>query len=141
MEGRKGSRPLRLAGDARFERYGQTVYLRTIGSRKDYLFNAVSYDVLRRFDGGAARTREGVFAALSGQFEVKDMAAFRREVGGFLDTLEREGIMNQKNKTSTVGSGKQAYQMPAMLASQVRSASGNVCGWYTQCGKQVKCRS
>lgn len=93
MEGRKGGRPLRLAGDARFERYGQSVYLRTIGSRKDYLFNAVSYDVLCCFDSGAARTREDVFAALSEQFEVKDMAAFHREVGDSLDTLEREGIL------------------------------------------------
>ncbi len=36
---------------------------------------------------------------------------------------------------------KRAYTPPVMLASEVRKAADSVCGWYTQCGKQVKCRS
>lgn len=33
------------------------------------------------------------------------------------------------------------YNKPVCLKSEVRSASKSVCGWYTQCGEQVKQRS
>lgn len=36
---------------------------------------------------------------------------------------------------------KEKYQQPKITAMEVCSASGNVCGWYTQCGEQVKQRS
>lgn len=49
--------------------------------------------------------------------------------------------MKHQTMTSTAKAEKKTYTAPAMLASEAKSASGNVCGWYTQCGKQVKCRS
>lgn len=38
------------------------------------------------------------------------------------------------------GVKKKAYEAPRMTASQVKTAAQSVCGWYTQCGSQVKCR-
>lgn len=45
--------------------------------------------------------------------------------------------MEKKENTQ----GKKTYETPRMLASSVRSAAQSVCGWYTQCGKDVKSRS
>lgn len=36
---------------------------------------------------------------------------------------------------------KKTYTKPACIQSQVRSASKSVCGWFTQCGEQVRQRS
>lgn len=33
------------------------------------------------------------------------------------------------------------YVRPQMLAAGIKDSASHVCGWYTQCGKQVKCRS
>lgn len=36
--------------------------------------------------------------------------------------------------------GKKLYHQPALVASNRFTASMSVCGWFTQCGKYVKCR-
>lgn len=38
-------------------------------------------------------------------------------------------------------SEKKAYQKPVILLSTKRIAAKNICGWYTTCGSQVKCRN
>lgn len=36
---------------------------------------------------------------------------------------------------------KKLYHRPQLIASERAAASNNVCGWFTQCGKQVQYRS
>lgn len=36
---------------------------------------------------------------------------------------------------------KKPFVSPRMIAFDRRTAAQSVCGWYTQCGKQVKSRS
>lgn len=33
---------------------------------------------------------------------------------------------------------KKTYVRPAMMASSIHCAANSVCGWFTQCGAQVK---
>ena len=47
--------------------------------------------------------------------------------------------MSVENKC--VKQDKKPFVSPRLLASERRTAAQSVCGWYTQCGKQVKSRS
>ncbi len=86
---------LRLADDARFERYGEDVYLRRTRTRKDYLFNEIVYDILRCYDGGKPVETEAVLTALAGQYDIPDEAEFREDMLGFMSMLVGEGILEE----------------------------------------------
>lgn len=82
-----------LSGGVYYERYGDTVYLRNTDTRKDYLFNKISYDILNCFSKKNPRGIDAVTETLISKYEVEDEAALGEDIHNFINRLNEEKIL------------------------------------------------
>jgi len=77
---------------------GEYVYLRNVNDAKDYLFNAIGYDIIQYIGENPGCQEEDVCAALAQLYEVESLEDLRSDVAEFIQELTWNGLIAQEEQ-------------------------------------------
>lgn len=84
-----------------FRQYGDMVYLRHVGQRKDYVFDGSAGDVLDYLREHPGCSLKALQDDLAEAFELDDRRCFDEDIRDFTDQLAALGILRQQNPRKT----------------------------------------
>lgn len=88
-----------------YQRMGDALYLRSVDSRKDYLFNPIVQDILEMCKASPGQDLDGLCASLRELYEVENPEALRQDIGGFVEFLAQEEILDTNLQNNENASG------------------------------------
>ena len=89
---------MKLVSGISYHPFGEKVYLHSIDSQKDYIFEGIALDVLDYCKENPDGSLEDMCARLAEIYEISDLADFQSDIQEFVDELISEKILDVENQ-------------------------------------------
>lgn len=98
--------------------YADKVYVHSVDSQRDYIFEGIALDVLNFFAEHDDATLDELCAALATEYEIDDAAEFQNDMREFVDELLAEKILYEGESTEEPWSNKIPAEVAEVFAKE-----------------------